>query len=316
MGTFSFIEDNLGDVGSFISNPVNTILDRSGIGFGTGAVAAIPGVAGYIAAEEGRKSDERMNEQNLAFAREQFDYQKHANENSLQMRIADGLKAGLHPLAAIGAAPGGGVSPVGMSQVPTQSSLGNLALAGQDFSRALMAQQTTEEKMITALTLENMALQNKHLMAQTGLLEQQMRNQPSVPGTPSLLPGQANGLAVVDKPLERTASIPGHGAQEAGVISDYGYTMMNNGNLAIRPGTEQKQAMEDDFIAEGDWHLRNRISQPRYPKEYDPGRGNYWHWVPLFGQWQPRSMKVIKHDYNPPEGVEYEMYFRKRKGGK
>jgi len=234
-----------GIFGEDIVNGANPVAGALGDIGGAGLSSLlIPGLAGYIGAKENREATERMNEQNLGLAREQFDFQKYAVEDSLGIKIRNGIKNGLHPLAAIGAAPGGNISPVGASQIPTESELGNLASVGQDFSRAIMAQQTTEEKMLTALTLENMGLQNDYVRAQTMRLEQEMRNQPSHPGTASFMPGQANGLAVVEKPLERTATVPGSPHMVSGAIPGLMYEVTPTG-LAPVPSGDAKNAIED-----------------------------------------------------------------------
>lgn len=49
--------------------------------------------------ERANKMNKDINEQNLDFAREQFQYQKYLNNNQFQIQSADAQKAGLNPLA-------------------------------------------------------------------------------------------------------------------------------------------------------------------------------------------------------------------------
>lgn len=49
--------------------------------------------------ERANKMNKYINEQNLDFAREQFQYQKYLNNNQFQIQSADAQKAGINPLA-------------------------------------------------------------------------------------------------------------------------------------------------------------------------------------------------------------------------
>ena len=59
------------------------------------AFSAIGGIAGSL-------SNMFANDANMAFSREQFEYQKELARNQLQWRVEDAKKAGLHPMAALG----------------------------------------------------------------------------------------------------------------------------------------------------------------------------------------------------------------------
>lgn len=52
--------------------------------------------------ERANKMNKDINEQNLDFAREQFQYQKYLNNNQFQIQSADAQKAGINPLAMTG----------------------------------------------------------------------------------------------------------------------------------------------------------------------------------------------------------------------
>lgn len=82
----------------------------SGSLLGSLGLAAIPGVVtgiinglfGWKANKDNEKQAEKLNAQNLAFQREQFEYQKYLNENQFQMMSSDAAKAGINPLAMSG----------------------------------------------------------------------------------------------------------------------------------------------------------------------------------------------------------------------
>lgn len=237
--------------------------------------------------------------------------EKWLERNSVSGRIAEGMSRGLSLTAAAGLQP----SSVTAATVGQDTGYLNSA-GGQNFLTAEERRQLRLNTEILQQQKEGLELDN--LRKSQDILDHENRKIGQPVAGDNIMPGGGQvvrGGLVVDEPLKRTASLPGRGSQEAGVISDFGYTLTHNGNLAIRPGTEQKQSMEDDLISELAWHLRNRAAPPPYPKEHDPGPGKYWKWIPLLGEWYRE--KIGKEDYHfwPSEGHEYEKYFRKR-GGK
>lgn len=130
-----------------------------------------------------------------AFRREQFEYQKQQNiqseatqrefaQSGIQWRVQDAIKAGLHPLAALGGSGASFSSPssaVGsISAAPSRTGVSgggagigsSVAAMGQDISRAMMASgsQDTRQLMMQEtmgqLGLERAKLQNDLLKAQ------------------------------------------------------------------------------------------------------------------------------------------------------
>lgn len=77
---------------------------------GTLGLATIPaavggiinGIFGHKANKDNKQQAEKLNAQNLAFQREQFEYQKYLNQNQFQMMSQDAAKAGINPLAMQG----------------------------------------------------------------------------------------------------------------------------------------------------------------------------------------------------------------------
>lgn len=84
-----------------------------------GISAAAAGASTGVQAGRGKKGREQaqaMFSQQMAFAREQWDYQKYAAENAYQIATADAEKAGLSPLAVLDSGVGSATSANGVSQ--------------------------------------------------------------------------------------------------------------------------------------------------------------------------------------------------------
>lgn len=144
-------------------------------------------LGGYL----GRESQEDQRAKNEALQRE-------FAQNSVQWRVADAKKAGIHPLYAMGAPT---MSPsVGVQNDPLASAIGGM---GGDITRAATAMSSPVEKMnVTQTALEDMQLTNMAL--RNDLLASQIRklNQPGNP--PGVNPpiGDA-GTVPVDPKIEQ-----------------------------------------------------------------------------------------------------------------
>lgn len=125
-------------------------------------LSAVANVAGGLLSN-------RRNESN---ANKQADLQKLFAKNSVQWKVADAKKAGIHPLYALGA------NTTSYAPIAINDSLGPaLQAAGQDVSRAMYANADSETRgnvRTEALRLENMGLQNDLLRAQIAKLNSQV----------------------------------------------------------------------------------------------------------------------------------------------
>lgn len=144
-------------------------------------------------------------------------YQKQFAKNSIQWRAADALKAGIHPIYALGAS-GSSFSPVsvGDSMGPA------IAAAGNDIGRAVATGMSPEGQVsakMTALALERGGLENE-------LLRSQIRSI-NAPGSP---PG---------------ISMPGSDPSDPMKI--FGRT------INAHPGFSDAQVIENRYGELGDW---------------------------------------------------------------
>lgn len=115
-------------------------------------------------------------------ANKAWDRQQSVMKNQVQWRVQDAVKAGLHPLAALGMNPSSG---------PAAAAIGgdlgsNLAQAGQDIGRAMEANASPMDKanaQLTRLQLERGGLENELLRTQIASQRMRIAQQ----GTPGII---------------------------------------------------------------------------------------------------------------------------------
>lgn len=132
------------------------------------AKAAIPAVAGLFGASKSADANK--------------DFQKKFAKNAIQWKTQDALKAGIHPLFALGAptmSPSSTVGDVG----------GAIADMGQDISRAIDVGGNEADRALHKLTLERAALENDKLRTEIAFNKSQI-GPPSPVGSAALIPGQ------------------------------------------------------------------------------------------------------------------------------
>lgn len=133
---------------------------------------------------------------NKSAADKNIENQKLFAQKGIQWKVADATKAGLHPLAALGA------NTMSFNPVSTGDMGGPLADMGQNVGRAIEATQNGSERAngkIGLLQLERAGLENDLLRTQIASENARLRAQlgPPMPtdgGMGELLPGQGNSL--------------------------------------------------------------------------------------------------------------------------
>lgn len=119
-------------------------------------------------------------------ADEQADLQKEFAKNAIQWKVKDATKAGLHPLAALGANT--------MSYSPVSVGVPDLGAMGQDVGRSIMATQNGSERaagQLGMLQLERAGLENDLLRTQIASENTRMAGQL---GPPMPTDGGAPGI--------------------------------------------------------------------------------------------------------------------------
>lgn len=123
-----------------------------------------------------------------------YKFQKKVLQNQVQWRVADAVKAGLHPLAALGMSPAAGPG-VSIGGSPLGEALSSM---GQNVSRAAEATLTPADKVgqrVGELALERAGLENELLRTQ--IASQRIRNlTEGTPGRPAIIdpPGKGDRL--------------------------------------------------------------------------------------------------------------------------
>nr|QJB21721.1 MAG: DNA pilot protein [Microvirus sp.] len=259
------------------------------------AAANIPVISNFFGAQADRNAAAHA-------ARENYSQQKEFAQNGIQWKVEDAKKAGLHPLAALGAstATTGGTNVVGGGSAggDLARSLGDM---GQNVSRAVAASATADQREMSRLqianaraeldgkVIDNQIRQNQlNLMAQTGPAF------PSANDTP-LISGQGNAMPGVSvMPSKTIASEKGRPGIQAGLINTLQYVREANGNIGIAQSEQAKERNEDDLIAETLWHFKNRLLPPAPRTEDYPipphlaKKGyKYWFWNPLKQEFTP-----------------------------
>lgn len=212
--------------------------------------------------------------------------------NSIRWRVKDAQAAGIHPLYAMGAT-GASFQPVSTGAPEI------LANMGQNVGRAIQSKMSQEDRTHVA---EMNMLQREHLKKQNALLDAQTTSimksslPPAMPGgSDNFMPGQGESGSMQVKPSSRTRSAKGAPEQQQGWIPDVGWARTKTGLTPV-PSSDIKERIEDQFIPETMWAVRNQImpnvsknSPP--PKEMLPKGADKWEWSYLKQEWQPKSWK-------------------------
>lgn len=255
------------------------------------ASSLIGGFLNKSSGDDAREANERMADKNIALQRE-------FAQNGIRWKVADAKAAGIHPIYALGGS-GASFSPVS-ANFSADTSLGSaFAQAGQDLSKSIDRTRTQGEK-VTAFTeaaqkleLENKSLQNDVLRTEIASKTAQLRQnaQPPFPaqGDAYVIPGQSNSGLIKNKPLEVAPGPSNQPQSEGGAITDVGYARTSTGWAPV-PSNDVKQRIEDNFVQERLWDMRNNIL-PSFgyntsPPPFKPPAGKEWYFDVLKQEYQ------------------------------
>lgn len=245
----------------------------------------------------------------MKFAREQFDFQKDMALNGLKYRMEDAKRSGIHPLFAVGAgaASAGPAISVGTPSVSSGGGDGSygpdmgvaLQRMGQGIDRALSATATKEEKAMDeyearmrVLNIEGKQLENEATRASIAS-HYARAAQTAGPAFPNSVVQTTHGPAEM-KPPEVPTHAPGSPNIESGPPNPgVRYAVQPNGALTVLPG---KDLNMDEFGSPGTGaHYWYNSILPFFSKAHRdqtkpalsrlPKGAHDWQWSP-FG-WEP-----------------------------
>lgn len=255
--------------------------------------AAIGGniIGGFMAQDAQRSANKANARQAEADRMMQREFAQHG----VRWKVADARAAGISPLVALGMNPIS-ASPSAIGAAPETGMADAVANMGQDVSRSIQATRTAEERQLANLQLANAKadLDGKTIDNQIRASTLQKMNQTG-PAFPSAvdnnaIPGQGDsnipGFKVMAS--EAAASSRHNTGTQAGAINSLQYVRETDGSLGVAPSKDVKERIEDDFIGESLWHLRNRVSPPApstkefpLPKHLVNKGYKYWLWNPF-----------------------------------
>lgn len=261
------------------------------------ALGSIIGAAGsLLGGLFGSKSQKKQIQAQIAA-------QKEFAQHGVEWKVQDAKRAGIHPLAALGAQTHA-FSPIGVGSDYTLSQ--GMADAGQQLGSALSAGRTKVEKAMQTLQLQRAGLENKLLevqianMSRIGLMNQPGRQVtvPPVGGQAQLIDGQAASDLVNVQPMDLTATQAGRPYSEPAAVADIGYLHTSRGGRAPVFSEQAKERLEEDLIGSILWSARNRlmpaIGVNQTPPADDPGEGNVWVYDPISAEYVPVRSDIAR----------------------
>lgn len=250
-------------------------------------------------------------------ARNQFAYQRELNKNQIQWRVADAVKAGIHPLYALG--------PTGASFSPVSGGTSDageyISRAGQDISRSVMSMMSGRERREAAQAAvvrermqDDMVLQRHNAdMERSGLENALLRSQIARANSGQLGPGapvQAQAGAVNRVPARVEVGSRGAPAEAPGAITEYQFQRQSGGRYGVLPSDQSRERTEDSPM-EWQWFLRNNIIPPRettarLTQQHPPRPGYEWRWNMITGSYSQQPIRSIgRHPRVSRRGRDY-----------
>lgn len=195
-------------------------------------------------------------------------------QHGLQWRAEDAKRAGINPLAALGFQ-----GPSYSTNVGVEGPGDTISRMGQGIHRMLTATKTDKqrENEFTDLKLENARLQNQMLSSQIAKLNSAQVGPPFP--------------TVVDKPHTRTGMDSQAQYRESEGIPDVGWARTKTG-VAPVPSKDVKERIEDQFIPEMMWAVRNNIipsiggNSGKPPRSMLRDKRNTWDYNVKKQEWQ------------------------------
>lgn len=237
----------------------------------------------------------RANQISQDNAARNIEMQKEFAKMGVQWKVADARAAGISPLAALGASTAS-FSPVSIGMDTTDHAGAGMRNMGQDLQRVLSSTQNADQRQMTQLQIQGAQLdvQGKAIDNQikNSQLQKMQATGPAFPGSANFISGQGDTRGkIIEKPLERTASLPGSPQAEPGAIPDIGWAKTSTGVVPI-PSSDVKQRIEDNMPHEFSHFARNNIAPAfgggtKPPASALPKGATDWRWNTLKMEYQP-----------------------------
>lgn len=226
---------------------------------------------------------------------DQSSWQRELATSGIQMKVADAKKAGIHPLAALGAQ-GSYSSPVTVGG----SQMADMSTFGQDVTRAAVAGGTKADRQLMDINLDSARIDNEMKRLELTTARRRLAGQVG-PGLPDLISSKSKTSGSVRvEPARVTSHAPGKPAHEAGHIAGTAFMRNADGSLTPVPSELVTDRIEDKLIPELQWQAENYLgpassNNERYKpsRKYLPKDHKDWNWNPLKFKWEP----VHKHDH-------------------
>lgn len=228
--------------------------------------------------------------------------QKEFAKSGIQWKVEDAKKAGIHPLAALGAQTTS-FAPV---SVGGPSIASGLASAGQDISRAIDTTRDSSTRLdaytktVQDLNIQRLGLENQLLGSQIAKINQ-TGPRPPMPGTDRfLIDGQANSPLVQNKALERVAPALGQPSTEPGAVTDMGFARTATDGWAPVFSKDFQDRTEEDLIGSLAWNIRNRLMPSVTSGGYNPpggvelAPGESWYYDPMRQEYRKARRRAPK----------------------
>lgn len=254
--------------------------------------AAIAG-AGLLGNILGQKSQEKAtaatNAANAAINDQNTQLQREFAQNGIRWKVEDAKAAGIHPLVGLGAQTAS-FAPSSIGHTPDFSKSDMMKNMGQDVGRAISATRTSAERRISELNIQGAELDIQGKALDNQIKQSQLRKLeavgPAMPGSSSFISGQGDsGPGILERPMERTASLKGAPHSEPGAVTDLGWAKTKTGVVPV-PSKDVKERTEDVMPHELMHFYRNNIKPnfgggtkpPRsaLPRGYDDWEWNFW----------------------------------------
>lgn len=218
---------------------------------------------------------------NFLSSKNQQEMQKEFAQKGIQWKVNDAKKAGIHPLAALGA------------QTTTYSpvSVGSdLSQVGQDIGRALQSKQEPEDKTsntLQKLQIQRAELENTMLASQIARYNQAGQPPPMPSASGGAIAGQGDsGPAFVKREAQEALRVdPNHPGAEPGKVTDVAWSKNPDGSYSLLPSEEAKKRFEDMTLPQWQWSIRNQLVPDWHTEPHRPPPGMRWVRNPLTGRW-------------------------------